>query len=535
MRRFLLTNVLLMIVGGLCRAEERTLANTKTFTYCAEASPVAFNAQVATDGATFNASSRAIYNRLVGIEGRTTKIIPSLAKSWSVSPDGLNITFKLREKVLFQTTDYFTPTRYFNADDVLFSINRMRDVNHPFHKVGGGHYPNYEAQQMGEVIEKIVKVDDLTILFRLRRPEAPFLANLAMDFASILSAEYGEKLLREKKTENMDQLPVGTGPFTYVWYEKNKSIRYKANPNYFEGRPFIEQLVFLIVPDPEQRLIKTQNNECQLMPNPPPEKLAEIKKDRRFKVLQQPGLNVAYLSMSVDKPPFDNVKVRRAIHHALNREKYVRAVYGGHAQVAKNPIPPTLWSYNRRTSDYDYNVGRAKSLLSEANRASGFVTDLWYADTTRPYNPNPKLMAELIRDDLAALGIQVKLHALPWQEYLKRSRAGEFPMSLQGWSGDNGDPDNFLNNLLSCQAITSGNNRARWCNKRFSFLVDRARVTTDIRKRTKFYEEAQEVFKEDVPWVTLAHSIVFQVVRQDVQGYKLNPFDVVELKDVRVK
>lgn len=519
----------ILVFLSLARAEP------STFTYCAEANPATFNAQLATDGATFNASSRTMYNRLVGFELGTTRVSPSLAKSWTLSPDGKSITFKLREGVQFHSTDYFTPSRLFNADDVLFTINRMREKDHPFHKIGGGEYPSFQAQQMNEIIDKIEKLDSMTVVFTLRRPEAPFLANLAMDFMSILSAEYGEKLINENKLENIDKLPVGTGPFVFVWYEKDKSIRYKAHENYFEGRSKIDHLVFSIATDPSARLQKLQKNECQLMPDPSPEALELIKKNPKLRLLQQPGLNISYLAMSSERMPFANILVRKAIHHALNRELYIKEVFGGNAQVAKNPIPPTMWSYNRYTQDLEYNIKKAKAYLAQAGLSDGFETEIWYSDVSRPYNPSPKKMAELIQKDLLTIGVKAKLVQLDWQEFLERSRKGEPPLSIQGWTGDNGDPDNFLNNLLSCQAIASGNNRARWCNKKFSFLIDRARVTTNIRLRTKFYEEAQVVFKSEVPWVTLSHSIVFKAVRKNIEGYRLSPFGVIEFHKVNIK
>ena len=476
-----------------------------------------------------------MYNRLVGFEVSSTKVSPSLAKSWSVSPDGLTITFHLREDVKFHKTDYFSPTRLFNADDVLFSINRMWKKDHPYHMVGGGKYPAFQAQQMSEVLSRIEKINDHTVRFHLSRPEAPFLANLAMDFASILSAEYGEQLLKQKRASDIDKLPIGTGPFVFIDYEKDKKIRYKAHDQYFNGPSKIGQLTFLIETDTNKRLEKLQSNECQLIPDPAPDALELIKKDVNLKLLQQPGLNIAYLAMQVEKKPFDNLNVRKAVHHALNREMYIQEVYAGHAQVAKNPIPPTMWSFRRTTIDYEYDVKKAKRYLLEAGMAEGFETELWYADISRPYNPDGEKMAQLIVKDLAAVGIKAKLVKLEWQEFLKRSRSGEPPMSLQGWTGDNGDPDNFLNNLLSCQAREGGNNRARWCDKEFSFRVDRARVTTNLRLRTKFYEEAQRIFKEQVPWVPLAHATVFKAARNNVEGYRMSPFGVVEFHKVSLK
>jgi dipeptide transport system substrate-binding protein len=510
-------------------------AQGKSFTFCAEASPISFNSQIANDAATFNAASRTMYNRLVGFENGSTRVAPSLAREWTVSPSGKEFTFRLREGVRFHTTDYFKPTRPLNADDVIFSFERMRDPKHPFHKVSGGQYPFFKSQQMGDTVDKIEKIDERTIKIKLHRPEAPFLANLAMDFMSILSAEYGQKLIKEKRPlEDMDQKPVGTGPFVFVSYEKNKRISYRSHPDYFEGRSAADRLDFIIVTDPEERLRKLAANECQLMPDPSPAGIAKIKANADLKLMQQPGLNIAYLAMSVQRQPFANISVRKAIHHALNRESYIKEVFGGNAQVAKNPIPPTMWSYSRRTQDYEYSVAKSLAHLQKAGLPNGFETELWYADVSRPYNPNSKRMAELIQKDLAAVGIRVKIRVFEWQDFLARSRNGEPPMSLQGWTGDNGDPDNFLNNLLSCQSIASGNNRARWCDKEFSFRIDRARVTTDIRQRTKFYEDAQRIFKEQVPWVTIAHSIAFKAARKGAEGFKVSPFGVIEFHKAKV-
>ncbi len=510
------------VCNGVCI--DASASAEKSFVYCAEAKPSSFNPQIATDGATFNASSVTIYNRLVDIDGSTSRVIPSLAESWTVSPDGREITFKLRKNVEFQTTDYFKPTRALNADDVLFSFNRMRDPEHPFHKVGGGVYPNFDAQQMGTIVESIDKVDDLTVRFKLKRPEAPFLANLAMDFASIFSAEYGAKLIAEKKLANIDNLPVGTGPFTFVWYEKEKSILYRAHSNYFAGRPKIDRLTFLIVTDPAARVYKLQKNECQFVSEPLPSSLSNIKGDPNLKLYSLPGPNISYVAFNVEKAPFNKVEVRKALYHAMNREAYIKQVYGGKAQLAKNPIPPTMWSYNRYTPDYDFSPTKAKELLKSAGLPDGFETELYFASVSRPYNPDPQKTAELIRADLAAIGVKVKLVHLEWQDFLKRTRSGEPPMALLGWTSDNGDPDNFLNNLLSCNSIPSGNNRARWCDKRYSFLVDRARVTTNIRIRTKFYEEAQLIFKSEAPWVMIAHGTVYKAARKNVEGYKISPF-----------
>jgi dipeptide transport system substrate-binding protein len=498
----------------------------KEFVYCAESGPQIFNPQLATDNATYNASSRTIYNRLVEFEHGGTRVVPSLAKSWAVSKDGKSVTFRLRDDIEFQTTDYFKPTRKMNADDVMFSFERMWDKNNKFHMIGGGKYPNFEGLQMKTLIKNIIRVNNTTVSFDLQRPEAPFLANMAMDFASILSKEYADQLVAKKKFENIDIYPIGTGPFVLNEYKKDKRIKYLAHSKYFLGPSKLDVLIFDITPDINARFQKILAGECHLISSPNPEIIEKAKKISNLKVMSQAGLNISYLAMNSAFKPLNSLEVRRAIHHALDRTNIIKRIYEGNAQIAKAPVPPTMWSYVRNLMDFGYDAKLAKKLLASAGFPNGFDIELWYSSLPRPYNPAPQLMAEMIRDNLGAIGIKVKLVDLPWQEFLARSRKGEPPISIQGWTSDNGDPDNFLNNLLSCNSVESGNNRARWCDQKFTFLVERARVTTNIRLRTQFYEEAQKIFKQHVPWVTISHATVFKILRSNVEGYRISPFGI---------
>jgi dipeptide transport system substrate-binding protein len=510
-------------------------AQTKTFVYCSEASPSTFNPQMASDGPTFNASSRAVYSRLVDFEKGGTKVMPSLAEKWDISKDGKTYTFKLRKNVSFHETSNFKPTRLFNADDVVFTFNRMLKVDHPYHRVSGGVYEYFTSMEMDKLLKSVEKVDDHTVRFVLNRVEAPFIANMAMDFASILSAEYGDVLLKAKTPEKMDQEPVGTGPFVFRSYRKDSEIRYDANTAYYSGRPSIDKLVFAITKDPNVRIQKLKRGECHLVAEPPPADLKTLRADVKVQVIEQEGLNVGYLAMNVQRPPFDKVEVRRAINHALNRQAYLDAIYLGQASIAKNPIPPTLWSYNKTTEDYKHDPIKAKELLKLAGLADGFKATLWYMPVSRPYNPNAKKMAEMMQADLAKVGVQTTLQTFEWGTYLDKARAGEHQMLLIGWTGDNGDPDNFLSVLLGCEAAKNGSNYARWCDKNYEKLIETAKTTTDVKKRTQLYADAQKIFKQEAPWVTLAHAKVFRALDKRVTGYKMSPFgtdafDAVDLK-----
>lgn len=498
-------------------------AKPKAFVYCSEGSPSAFNPQIATDGTTFN-NTRALYNRLIEFKYGETEIEPGLAESWTVSPDGLKYTFKLRKGVKFHTTKYFTPTREFNADDVLFSFDRQRVSSHPYHRVNGGGYEYFNSMEMGTLIKSITKIDSHTVVFVLTKPEAPFLANLAMDFASILSEEYASSLKKRKTPEKLDFEPVGTGPFVFSSYVKDQLVRYNANLSYFRGRPPMDKLIFSITQDPSVRYQKLKTGECHFVTEPSPQDLEAMKGQPNIQLVEKAGLNVGYLAMNVEKKPFNNLLVRQAIHHALNRSAYIQAIYLGNATVAKNPIPPTIWSYNETVVDHDYDPKKAKRLLKDAGYEKGFSTELWTLPVSRPYNPNGKKMGEMMQADLAKVGIRVKIVSYDWPTYLAKSKNGEHELLQLGWTGDNGDPDNFFHVLLGCAAVKAGANRARWCYQPFDKLILEAKRVDDRKKRDKLYRKAQLIFKEQAPWVTLAHSVVYRAMAKEVQGYKIDPF-----------
>ena len=511
--------------AGMALAFAATGAQAKTLVFCSEGSPEGFNPSLYTAGTTFDASSRQVYNKLVEFERGSTKIVPALAESWEVSGDGLEYTFKLRKGVKFHGNKIFSPSRDFNADDVVYSFKRQGDANHPYHKVSGGTYEYFQAMSMPDLLKDVVKVDDYTVKFVLSRPEAPMIANLAMDFASILSSEYADKMMEAGTPEKVDLHPIGTGPFKLDvnGYRKDAAIRFTAHGDYWAGKAPIDKLVFSITPDASVRYQKLKAGECHVMPYPNPADLEAMDADADINLMQQEGLNVGYLAYNTQMAPFDNPKVRKALNMAINKNAILDAVFQGAGKVAKNPIPPTIWSYNQATKDDAYDVDAAKKMLADAG-VSGLKTNIWAMPVQRPYNPNARRMAELIQADWAKVGVEAKIVSYEWGEYLKRSKDVKRDGAvLLGWTGDNGDPDNFLAVLLGCDAV-GGSNRAQWCHQPFEDLVQKAKVTSDAAERTKLYEEAQLVFKDQAPWATIAHSVVFKPVRKEVKDFKIDPF-----------
>jgi len=514
MRTVLLGTVSAMAFAGSVEA--------KTLVFCSEASPEGFNPQLFTTGTTFDASSRQVYNRLFEAERGTTNLQPALAESYTVSDDGLLYTIKLRQGVKFHTTKTFTPTRDFNADDVIFSIERQLDKNHPYHKVSGGTYEYFEGSGLPELIKSVEKVDDHTLKVSLNNPDATFIPLLSQDFASILSAEYADQNMKAGKPEQTDLEPVGTGPFQLVAYQRDAVIRYKANAQYWKGKAPLDNLVFAITPDASVRWQKLKAGECHVMLQPNPADLPAMKADPSINVLSQPGLNVGYLAFQTEKKPFDDARVRQALNYAINKQSIIDAVFQGSGTAAKNPMPPTVWGYAEDVQDYAYDPAKAKQLLKEAG-IENLKTNIWAMPVTRPYNPNARRMAELIQSDWKSVGVDAEIVSYEWGEYLKRSKAGEFETLLLGWTADIADPDNFLGTLLGCDAV-GNTNRARWCNKEYDALIKQAKRTTDQAERTRLYEQAQKIFKEQAPWATIAHSIVNQPVRNEVVDFKIDPF-----------
>src|SRR4029079_3409178 len=242
-----------------------------------------------------------------------------------------------------------------------------------------------------------------------------------------------------------------------------------------------------------------------------------------LKVDEQEGLNVGALMYNTQQKPFDDVRVRKALNMAINKQAIIDDVITGAGQAAINPIPPTMWSYNKAIKDDPYDPEAAKKLLAEAG-IKDLKMNVWAMPVSRPYMPNARRTAELIQADFAKVGVTVDIVSYDWAEYLKRASAVDHDGAvIVGWTGDNGDPDNFLGVLLSCASVGS-NNRSEWCNKDFDALINKAKTVSDQGERTKLYEQAQVIFKEQAPWATLAHSVQLKPVRKEVVDFKLSQF-----------
>ncbi|RRH89115.1 ABC transporter substrate-binding protein [Variovorax beijingensis] len=500
--------------------------SAKTLVYCSEGSPENFYPGVNTTGTSFDVTTQ-VYNTIVEFERGGTKVVPGLAEKWDISADGTVYTFHLRKGVKWHSTSKsFKPTRDFNADDFIFMLERQWKESDPFFKVTSQNHSYFNDMGMPKLLKSVDRIDEYTVKITLNQAEAPFLANLAMQYAGIQSKEYAIAMLKAGTPEKVDQDPIGTGPFYLVQYQKDAVIRFKAFPQYWGGKAKIDDLVFAITPDASVRWAKLQKGECHVMPYPNPADLDAIRKDPNVQVLEQPGLNVGYLSYNTTKKPFDDVRVRKALNMAINKKAIIDGVYLSTGVAAKNPIPPTMWSYNDAVKDDPYDPEAARRLLAQAGFPDGFSTDLWAMPVQRPYNPNAKRIAELMQADLAKINVKAEIKSFEWGEYRKRLQAGEHQMGMLGWTGDNGDPDNFLYTLLGCASAksASGSNISKFCHQPYEDLVLKAKSTTKQADRDALYKKAQVIFKEQAPWFTIAHAVQLKPVRKEVVDFKLSPF-----------
>jgi len=451
-----------------------------------------------------------IFDGLVSLRLGTTGISPALASSWEVSKDGLEYTFHLRQGVKFHDD---TP---FNAAAVLFSFNRQRDRKHPFYK-NAAKFEYWKVFSMDKTIKDILALNDSTVKFILHQPNATFLYILSMEFVAIVSPT-----AMAKWDQEFTRHPVGTGAFRFVDWEENGTLTIEANPDYWDGRPHLDKVVFVSAMQASDRVSKLLSGEFDMIESPGPERMQELESNAKIKFFKQPGVNIAYLAMNMNKKPFDDIRVRKAIVYGINREKLVQEVYGEFGRPAKNPIPPMLLGYNDDIRPTSYDPAASKKLLSEAGLSEGFKTKLWTMSLSREYLPDGMKAAKLIQADLKEIGIETDIVTDDWKNYLDRIYHGEHELALMGWIADIPDPDNFFFPLLdkSVAESTPSDNIAFYKGEDMHEKLLKGKVVSDQVERGKIYKDACAIFNRDLPWFIIAHSVVIVPMQSYVMNFQ---------------
>jgi len=501
-----------------------------TLTVCTDAAPEGFDIVQYELAATNNAAGLTVYDTLTQFKPGTTELQPGLAERWDISPDGLVYTLHLRRGVKFHSTSWFRPTRDLNADDVMWSINRQFDKAHPAHASARNGYVYWAGMEMSSLVKGVAKTDAMSVRFTLTRPSAPFLANLAITaIGAIYPAEYGEQLQKAGQLEQLNTRPVGTGPFVFRSYQKDATVRFDANPDYWGGRPPIDKLVLAITVDNDVRMQRAKAGECLVGDSMPPQSAATFEGHPEVKIQRSNPLATSYLALNTQHKALADPRLRKALWLALDKKTYIKTVNAGFAEPAASFLPAGIWSHDKALADRA-DVAQAKALV-EASGYDGSELQLYIAsDNLR------KRAAELLQADWAKVGVKVSVRTMELGELYKRTGAGEHDIALLSWYGDNGDPDNFFSPNLSCAAAAKGGgNKAHWCDKRFDALLDAANKTTSMAKRTELYTQAQRLVYDEVPVIPLTYPVFMVALNKRVVGFVPSPFSNLDFRNVSIK
>jgi len=451
-----------------------------------------------------------VFGRLVRFAAGRLEPEPDLATAWSVSADGTVWTFDLRAGVKFHDG---TP---FDAAAVVFSFERQLLGGHPSHE------PDFVWARSYQDIKQVTAVGPLRVQFHISRPYAPFLANLAIGPAAIVSPtavrKWGAQFGRH---------PVGTGPYRFLEWIPGDRITLERNDEYWDAKAKIRYLVLLTSRDSRQRTQVLESGAADIAEQLEPDDIPLIRLDPELRLVTAPAALVAFIALNTQKRPLDNPRIRRALGYAIRRDAIVRYFYQGVARPAVGPLPPNVWGTRSDLVTFGYDPERARTLLAEAG-FSGAVArplKLYVSSVARQYLPSPERVAQVVRRCLEDVGLPVQVYVKDPAELQRALWAGEHDMAITGWFGANGDPDNFLYTLLDSDNTTGihPSNIAFYSNAWFHDIIGMAQRTTDRIERERLYSQAQALVVNDAPWIPLAHPTVVFGTRAAIRGLVVQP------------
>jgi peptide/nickel transport system substrate-binding protein len=461
------------------------------------------------------------FEGLVRYKGDSLEIEPALATSWTLADDGLSYRFELREGVTFHDG---TP---FNADAVVFALERQRDKENPYYSNLFTRWPAKFAN-----VKETVKIDEYTVEIQLNAPSPALLPNLAFYIGYIVSPT---AVMEDKDAFRNN--PVGTGAFEFVRSERDNFTEYTRYDGYWGDAPEIERVIVRTIPDNGVRLLALKNNEIQLAYGISFSQFGEVEEDPDLNLLTANSLGISMMSMNTEEAPFDNVEVRRAVAHAINRDRIFQTVFSGYGIKANQVLSDEWFGHSPDGMSYDYDVEKAREMLADAGYPDGFETKLITWTTPRPYMPSPRDAAALVKSDLAQVGIDVTIETLSWNVYRTVRGKGEFNLALGGWISSTLDPEGIIYPLFHSDYIrdTDGINFSRWSNAEADAALDEAGDLYDEAPRAELYSRASELIMEEVPAVFFAHPPNAIAVRNELKNVFIHPSVWVPLQNVTLE
>ena len=505
--------------------------------------PVVLDGALVSDGESLRPIDQ-MFEGLVTLKQGGTEVVPGLAESWEADAAGTAWTFTLRDGVEFHDGEPF------NAEAVCFNFDRWYNFKGPFQLESATYYwqtvfGGFSDKKTPSLYKSCEAVDETTVMINLTKASASFLGALALTnftFASpkalqefgadegSVDEETGFKPTGTYGTEH----PTGTGPFKFDSWTRGDRLVMVRNDDYWGEKAKLERLIFRPIPDNAARLQALQNGDIQGYDLVEPQDISTIEGDSSLQILDRPAFNVAYVGINQKMPQMDKLEVRQAIAHGLDREAVVEKFYAGRGEVATQFMPPSLFGYADDVTEYPYDPAKAKSLLQQAGVQMPFQIDFWYpTDVSRPYMPDPKRNFEAFAASLNKSGFKVVPHSAPWSpDYLGAAQEGNAGhLHLLGWTGDFGDPDNFVGTFFQQPTDQFG-----FTNAELTAKLDEAEAETDEARRTTLYEEANRMIMDFLPGVPYVHTEPAIAFDANVKGYvpspvSLEPFSIVSIEE----
>lgn len=525
--------------------------------YCTTSSGFSFNPQKSDVSSNMNVVTEQIYDKLVEFNPHKNRLEPALAERYSISENGMEITLHLRKKVAFHTTSWFTPTREFNADDVVFSLNRMIGANTDLPEVNPNlskgvlhhqrqsyiyqkaasqiYFPYFESVDLRSKIDEISAPSAYVVKIKLTKPDSSIMAHLASQYAVILSKEYALQLNADENLVQLDLLPVGTGVYQLESYENNNSVRLKPHSAYWGKKAHIQNMIIDFSTEATGRMAKFLNNECNIVAFPEPSQLSVLQNEH---LISSKGANLAYLAFNMQREIGKNLALRQKIARSINRKRMADKLFYGIAEVADNVLPTALWD-KKNIGSYPYianTIPVTQAVENGKNTEKNNRLILWVIDEKRVYNPHPIKMAEMIRSDLAAQEIDVDIRPVS-RAYLVQhleNKTADYDLILGGWLANNLDPNHFLEALLSCKTADTVTNLSNWCNEDFDFWLQTALLSEDSASTNLLYEFAQKLLEEQLPILPLVNANRVLVVNNAIEHSDISPFGQVKLSELQL-
>jgi peptide/nickel transport system substrate-binding protein len=447
-----------------------------------------------------------IFETLVTTPDDSTDVVPGLAESWQVSPDGLAWTFKLRRGVRFHDG---TPL---DAAAVKFTFDRIIDPAHPHNKSGKWTF----AVGYLSSVKSVEAVDPQTVRLHLKYPNSALLANLAIPNCAIVSPTAFSKAPAEFGFQ-----PVGSGRYRFDSWTRGSRVVLQRNEDYWgtKGKP--RTLVYRGIAEANARVTELLTGGVDLILPIPPDFVGRLESTPQVTVHKKLGLTIWYVGMNVEKKPFTDRRVRQALNYAVNKDAIVRDILKGTGLAATGPLLPGTWAHEPNVRKYPYDPVMAKRLLAEAGYPNGFEVELWVPESGSGMQA-PVEMSTVIQANLAAVGVKASLKTMEWGSYLGKLRSDAPVMFALSWFLKSEDPDLSLHpNFFSKSSPLP--NRANFASPEVDQLLLDARQAPDRAKRADLYRRIQRIVVEDAPWIFVDHEVQVVAIRAGLKGFKLHP------------